>query len=126
MNRSYDKNDYSMLCQWWNGHGWTPPPITSLPRGIVIDDAAAGFLFLDPASDIAVLEFIVTNPQNTPRQSLCAIAELVATCENIAKQMERRGLFTSCVQDSLARFFQDFGYQAEASKAHHLIKTWEQ
>ena len=70
---------YPQAREWWTAHGWSPPPVMALPAiGYTVPGQAIGFLYHDPTCSLAVMEYILANPANTPLQSARAIAATVA------------------------------------------------
>jgi N-acetylglutamate synthase-like GNAT family acetyltransferase len=124
--RLYTPADYPQLATWWQGHGWQPIPQDFLPRyGIIIATHAAAFLYNDPTSKIAAMEFTVTNPTNTPMQSMRAINALVIHMRGLAAELGKTALFTACQQPSLSRLFTACGFTpTESTMIHHILK-WD-
>jgi hypothetical protein len=121
--RPYLLADHATIATWWEAHEWPAVPVEFLPAlGIVIDGHAAGFLYNDPTSAGIMLEFVVTHPLNTPRQSARAIKLLIYTAEIIAHDLGKTSLFTTCQQPSFARLFQSSGFIETDKNMIHLIK----
>ena len=121
--RPYLLEDYPTLATWWEAHEWPAIPIDFLPAlGIVIEGHAAGFLYNDPTSAGIMLEFVVTHPLNTPRESAKAIKLLISTAESIARDMGRTSIFTTCKQQSFSRLLQSSGFIETDKSMIHLIK----
>jgi hypothetical protein len=124
--RLYTPEDYPTIKAWWTGHAWAPIPEKFLPStGIIVGQAAAAFLYDDPTSQIAAMEFTVTNPHNSPMRSMRAIGALVTAMQALATQRGKSALFTACRQHSLARLFTATGFTTADSNMHHLIKSWD-
>jgi len=115
--------DYPTLCDWWQAHAWNAPPqrfLTTL--GWIIPDRCAAFLYHVPESKLAGVEWWVTNPLNSPMQSMRSLAAL---SQHISQEARSRGieaLFTSCSQPSLGRLFQAVGFQATDQHVSHFIQ----
>ena len=66
-------DDYPELATWWEGHGWPAVPIEILPVGFIVEEdgkkLAACFTYMDRSTPVAYLEYFVTNPENSPRES---------------------------------------------------------
>lgn len=121
--RPYILEDHATIATWWDGHGWPVIPVEYLPAlGIIIDGHAAGFLYNDPSSAGIMLEFVVTHPLNTPRQSVAAIQLLISTAENIAREIGKTFIFTTCQQPSLARLMSSSGFIVTDKQMIHLLK----
>lgn len=96
---------YPQAREWWTAHGWSPPPPMALPAiGYIVPGHAIGFLYHDPTCSLAVMEYILSNPANTPLQSARAIAATVAALTDHARALGKTHLLTTCRQASLAKF----------------------
>lgn len=102
---SFTYDHYPTVREWWIGHAWTPPPLEILPAiGYIVENHAAAWLYHDSTAALGVMEYIVTNPQNTPLQSARAIAALVQSITAHAHTLGKTHLLTTCRQASLAKF----------------------
>jgi hypothetical protein len=78
----YIPEQYETIAGWWSAHNWQSVPEVALSKtGLVISDddgtlRAAGWLYRTD-SPVMLLEWVVANPDNTPRQSYAAIKELL-------------------------------------------------
>lgn len=114
---------YPILCEWWVAHGWTPPPQKFLPAcAYWVPGVVAAFLYRDPTSAMAGIEWLVTNPQNTAIESARSILDLVDHMSAVAKESGAQACFTSCVQPSLGRFYQAAGFQVSDQHVTHYLK----
>jgi hypothetical protein len=121
--RPITPEDYPTLCQWWTAHKWDAPPAACLPsRGLIIPNLAAAFLYIDPSSSLAAQEFLVTNPLNTPFQSHRAISTITDAIANLAKNLGKNALFTTCKQNSLSRVLTTTGFIETDTQMIHLIR----
>ena len=71
--RAFLPKDYEAVSEWWQKHGWSPVPLGMLPCGVVVENKAAGFLYQDKDVPYGMVEWVVANPENTPRESFKAI-----------------------------------------------------
>ena len=121
----FKESYYKTACEWWEGHGWDAVPQVFLPVvGFVIEDdgipRCMAWLKQENSTPIAMLEWLVTNPENTPRQTMRAIKAVTGTARDCAKAMGRVALFTYCKQPSLARVYENSGFQQTDSGMIHL------
>lgn len=127
LGRPYYGHDYEMVAGWFRGHGWEPVPQAFIPvLGIVVHDGegrdlAAGWIKLESSTPIAMLEWVVTNPENHPKESAASIDALIQHAKECAKEQGRTAIFTYCKQDSLARKYGKHGFQQSDSGMIHLV-----
>lgn len=124
--REYSPADYPAAHAWWQGHGWAPVAAEILPRlGMVaeIDGRAAGmgWCYLDNSVGVAIMEWLVTDPANTPRQSAQAVFHLAQCLTGAAKALGYGVTFTSCRQQGLARLLERAGFQKTDTDVIHLM-----
>lgn len=125
--RIYEPADYPIVQGWWIGHGWPPVPEQMLPKlGLIIssDDAdlAAGWLYMDNSVGVCMLEWVVSNPDARPFDSVRAIRELGMLMEQEARRMGYWVMMTSCKQPALAKLWVKMGYLETDGSMIHLMK----
>lgn len=115
--------DYPMLASWWQGHGWQAVPQRVLPPlGIIYADKAAGWLYMDNGgTGVAMMEWLVTNPEAKPLDAARALRKVVAFLKDEAKRMEYPIILTTCRQPSLARLLGREGFEVSDTEMIHLI-----
>lgn len=124
--RPYQASDYPLASEWWKAHGWGSVPECFLPVvGIVVEindtPAAMAWIKQENSTPIAMMEWLVTNPDNHPKNSLRAIREVTESVKACAKAMGRTTLFTYCKQPSLARAYEKAGFLQTDSAMIHLV-----
>lgn len=124
--RPYKAEDYAMVSAWWGSHGWPSVPAEFLPVvGIIIEDEGvprcAVWIKQENSTPIAMMEWLVTNPDNTGKQSMRVISHAVASCRDCCKAMGRTALFTYCKQPSLSRIYQREGFELSDEGMIHLL-----
>lgn len=124
------ERDYGMLCSWWRGHGWTALPkgaLNTLGAVCVVDgvDTAAAFLLMSNSCGVAMLEWLVTNPEANVRAAYLAIPTVTAFIEGEAARMGYGVLLTACRQPSLVRMYERSGFTVTDRNVTHMIKILE-
>lgn len=112
-----------MLTSWWQGHGW-PPVIKRVlpPLGVIYADTAAGWLYMDNGgTGVAMMEWLVTNPNAKPLDAARALRKVVAFLKSEAKRMAYPIILTTCRQPSLARLLGRDGFEVSDKEMIHLI-----
>lgn len=109
--RSRTENDYPMLCKWWEAHGWEPVLEAVLPKiGVIAEvndeQVAAAFLYMDNSSPLAIIEWIVSNPESKPRDVVSSIIDIVNFLADEAKRFDYSFILTSCSITSLAKLLE--------------------
>lgn len=125
--RPYDpEQDYSILEEWWKGHGAFVMPKAIMPRGYFATaqglDIAVCFLYLDPGK-IGVVEWMTTNPKCAySRDLVVAVKGLYALLEGIAKDQGCSAVISFVKPNSgEERIMLKTGYRAEPNDPGHRI-----
>lgn len=121
------EQDYPFLAAWWTAHGWPVVPRAILPKlGVMaMDDdlrVAAAFLYMDNSVGVSMLEWLVTNPDTTGKQSLAGIGGVIGFLAERAVQMDYGVMLTSCRQASLARLFEHHGFAKTDEGIIHMVR----
>jgi hypothetical protein len=121
--RIWKPEDYPMLKSWWEAHGWPSVPETRLPPlGIIYDDTAAGWLYMDNGgSGVAMIEWLVTNPGARPLAAAKAITNVVTALKAEAARMDYAIALTTCRQPALARLLERSGFIVTDKEMIHLV-----
>jgi hypothetical protein len=123
--RSYTPDEHPMLADWWTRHQWPVIPANMLPaKGVIIGHHAAGFLYDDPTCQLAGIEWIVTNPDNSPQESYKAIIQLLAALKGLAIDHGKTGVFSTCKQYSLARTLEKSGMTRTDENMVHFLEIF--
>lgn len=125
---AYTPEHYPTISSWWQVRQWAPVPASTLPAvGWLIMDANTPRAYLsfysDPTSDLAWTEWLVTNPANSPRQSLEAIATATNASVSHAQSLGYvKHLMSACSHPSLSRTFQAMGFAVtDRAMLHHVL-----
>lgn len=119
--------DYAVVATWWPAHGWNVVPQVVLPKcGVMVEsDAgepmAAAWLYMDNSVGVAWMEWAVTNPKNTPKQSYLAITMLVQAVREVALELDYGVLMTSARQEALVRVYERNGFTKSDTGVTHLL-----
>lgn len=121
--RMVTAEDYTMLAAWWDGHGFPAVPQRLLPPlGVIFDNQAAGWLYMDNGgTGVAMMEWLVTNPEAKPLQAAKALTKVVALLKAEARRMDYAIILTTCRQASLGRLLERAGFQQTDTGMTHLI-----
>jgi hypothetical protein len=112
--REFKSEQYELVANWWDAHGWHAVPQEFLSKtGLMVFDEdnvprAAIWLYRTD-SPVMMAEWLVVNPDNSPRQSYAAVKELLVNVKLIA-DASGAYLMTFLQNDSLIKNFekQDF------------------
>lgn len=108
------QTDYDELCEWWVAHEWSPVPLEMLPTGWVIekDDKllAAGFLYIAGNAPVAYFEYVVTNPDNTRRESYKAVDLLFAEVMKFVEYNLIKVCFARIKSHGLQKMYEKHGF----------------
>lgn len=120
--RKYTNLDYWTLTSWWHLHDWPCPDQEMLPEtGFIVEDICAGFLYKTD-SKIALLEFIISNPQTTKEKRANGLDILItALCEE-AKKLEFKAIFTSVQHKKLIQRYENHGFVIADNDMKNMVK----
>ncbi len=106
--------DYEELCRWWEAHGWDAVPEAILPFGLVAEKdgeiKAAGFLYVAGNAPVGYLEYVVSNPDNSARESYEAIDLVLGELMKQVKYNMLLACFARMAQDPLGRLYEKHGF----------------
>ena len=113
--RPYETKDYSTITKWWVEHGWVAVPELCLSdAGIYIEDNEGNGLacawYGRTNSKTALLEWVVTNPINTNKQSYKALKMIEAIACGLAKEEGYKLLFMLLENCGLMNFLEKQGW----------------
>lgn len=117
MLRLFTPEDHTIVCAWWEAHGWPAIPLHRLPHGVIASkdgmDVAAGWLFIDAfGSGLALVEWLVSNPKAPARAVVAGMKTAVKFLVWRAGEDDFRCdyILTVCRQKGLQRLLEDSGY----------------
>jgi hypothetical protein len=127
-SRLIDKaKDYDVIAPWWPAHGWPGVPVEILPKcGVMVvgdndTPLAAAWMYMDNSVGVAMMEWAVTNPANTAKQSYMAVTMLVQAVRELALEFDYGVLLTTAKQDALVKMYERNGFQKTDSGMTHLL-----
>jgi hypothetical protein len=112
--RAFADEDHGMICNWWVGHGWPVLPLSSLPtNGIIVEKngvpLVCGFVY-QTDSDLALIEWIVSDPKSSPVDRVRALDELIDSLSELAKAGGARLALTFVRNERLIERYQNRGF----------------
>jgi hypothetical protein len=116
--REFQPEQYDMVANWWDAHHWHAVPKEFLSKtGLLIEDEdgtyrAAIWLYRTD-SPVMMAEWLVTNPDNSARESYAAVKKLLEDVKLIADGAGAY-LMTFLQDESLLKTFQKQGFEVEA------------
>lgn len=125
--RMYEPADHPIFADWWTRHKFPVMPEVFLPNtGIIVEregvPLAGGFIYMDDSCAVCMLEWVVTNPDNKPRESLKALTMLYDFAGQLAKDYGRGIMLTAIKQPALGRLLEKVGFIKSDSEITHYIK----
>jgi hypothetical protein len=120
--RKYKTKDHKTLSKWWDGWKWPSVPQESLPPlGLMVDECACGFIY-ELECNIALVEWIVADPEVPKERRKAALDRLMEEIEAECKHMGYRLMFTMVKQTSLLKKLKDHGFFETDNGMTHLMK----
>lgn len=131
--RLFTPEDYDTAMGWWKAHDWPGVPLLRLPPlGVICesDDGskghAMGWAYMcNGGTGVAMIEWLVANPENTGRESFAAIRHVVGFLREELKRLDYCMVLTSCQQSSLAKILGKCGFTKTDEGIIHLISVLE-
>ena len=105
---------YTIISKWWDSHGWPTIPLGSLSQlGMIVfkDDIplACGFLY-DTDSDMAILEWIVGNPDADHEDRGEGLDLVIESLGLIAMSQGKKYIHTFCKHKRLIDRYKKFNF----------------
>lgn len=125
--REGDAGLHATFMEWWKAHDWPGVALEILPKcGLVTADAdgtdrAVGFLYMDNSTGVSMLEWVVTNPKNTGKQTVAAIKDLVGAARAVAVSLDYGVMLTTAKQEALCRCYEKNGFTRSDTGMTHLV-----
>jgi hypothetical protein len=108
--RMFQPKDYSQIERWGCARDVAPPPIGLLSDlGLIVDDVAAGFLYITN-SDICFLEGFITNPEADKNDRHEALNGITLELINLAKEAGCKLIKCDTRLDKIVTRAKDFGF----------------
>lgn len=124
---NHDKH-YNMLCEWWAAHSWTAPAPNFLSdTGIIIQNESgkcllAGWIY-ETNSAVALLEFIVGNPDHTKEERDGAFMALIETVEKYLKHRNFGAIFISTENKALMKRLEKCNFKKTDQNVCNFIRS---
>lgn len=122
---------YPTLSAWWRDQRWPPVPLDMLPElGLVVTDDheahAAGWLYTTN-SPIALIEWLVGNPNSSHETRGQALDTLIEALTRAAHSRGFRHVWSSLVHDRLIERYKRLGFTVADKHATNMIRgtVWQ-
>lgn len=123
-----DLNEFAKEQTWKNSDGGSVKgfdPLILPTIGVCIyrgdKKLCFGFLYLESSCVVAHVEWIVTNPENTPRESLQSIGLAIDYLVGCAKKLGYQFIFTASNNKNLIRMYEKSGFKQTDKQMVHLV-----
>tara|TARA_R110002012_G_scaffold93710_6_gene227373 strand:+ start:291 stop:707 length:417 start_codon:yes stop_codon:yes gene_type:complete len=129
MFRPLNKEDYEIICKWWKWWRWPIIPRVALPEngecGFMVEKnnkpIVSAFLYLTN-SNVALLEWIVSNPDYREDDRKEAIELLIIEAEKACKEMGVASIFSLGRNKHLMETHKKLGWQIDKKPSYEIIK----
>ncbi len=127
--RKLTESDYEALCEWWKAWKWPPVEKDFLPDngtgGYVIEKdgvmIVAGFVYITN-SKVALLEWIISNPEYRETDRDMAITCLIKAIETLIKDWGYKYVFSVGRTKALIERHKKLGYHVDETTSHEIVK----
>jgi hypothetical protein len=114
ISRPYNPEQYSILEEWWKGHGWHPVGPDLLPHtGFIVwqglQPLAAGFLYLTD-SRFAILDWVLSAPKSDRIERGQALDLLLDSLIQAARDNDKSTIFTTSKHPKLLERYKAKGF----------------
>ena len=123
-----EEEHYEMLKAWWDHHGWEgvhPQMLNPIAYFAEFKGKLTCFAVLWTVEEagVAIMEWIVSNPESKPIEVYKALNQLTSFYEELCKEHGYAVLLTTCKQEGLSRIHQRNGFERCDEGMIHLAKT---
>jgi hypothetical protein len=127
--RALKESDYEDICSWWKWWRWPEIGRDTLPMngmgGLMVykDDIliAAGFLYLTN-SNVALIEFVISNPQYRQSDRKDALEVLIMGLEDVSRSQGRSTIVSFARNKSLMNIHEVLGYTVDKNPSYEISK----
>jgi len=125
------ESDWDTLVAWWDWWpGWTAPPKSFLSEngtgGLMVEKngipIVAGFIY-ETNSDVALFEWVVSNPKYKEKDRQDAIEKLIIDAEDTIKAMGYKRIFSIGKSKSLMNTHKKLGWFVDDKPSHEILKN---
>lgn len=121
------EKEYEVISPWWPRHGWPMVPIGALTTlGLVAHDGplllAACWVYTATNASLAMVEWVVTNPDVSPMVAAKAVFSLIDFAAIECKERGYAVLFTTCKNKGLERAYERAGFDRTDENVTHFLK----
>ena len=129
MFRPLKKEDYKIICEWWEWWKWPVIPKDMLPdngeSGFLIEKnnipIVSGFLYITN-SKVVLLEWIVSNPKYREDDREEAIELLINSVEQLCRDMSTKYIFSIGRNKHLVETHKKLGWSVDKKSSYEIIK----
>lgn len=123
----YNNQNYEEICSWWKKQQWPVIPQESLSTSgfLVVNDnvnVLAGWVY-ETNSNIALLEFVVANPEIKGPQRDEAFELLFKTVDSYCKLRNFKFIFTMVRNESLMKRLENNSFQKTDQNMTHYMRS---
>lgn len=123
----YTANYYPELKRWWRGHRWEPVPAHLIPKFafLAIDGnipRAFACAYLDAqGTGVAMLTWLLANPDNSARQSYRALNTIIPLMRDELVELGYKQILTTSAHPALVKIFEKHRFQQAGKNYTELI-----
>jgi hypothetical protein len=124
------ERDYPLLKDWFEIHGSTTPPVSILPKlGAVCtkngEPAAMLFLYMDNSVGVCRMEFPVSKPKMSLKDTRTALRHLLVYMRRTAKELNYGVMFVTTFP-AMARYLEKEGFRIDRTNLVSMVGSTEE
>jgi len=113
------------VSSWWVQHGWDKNMIDILPdTGFISGDDAACWVYFTN-SNMAWVDWLVANPDSSPRAVLKASKAVLNSCVKLAKENNYHFVLSATKCKGLVKLYNKIGFQTTDTDMSHFVYSGE-
>ena len=118
--RDFVADDYPTVQAWWTARSRPAPRLNYLPRGIIVEGKACGFLYTFKEIDAAWPGMLISNPENSYQESQEALRMVLAGLMQMTRDLGIAGMQAFPQGIGLQRMHEELGFMGSPASVREF------